>query len=254
MLEFASPKDRIILALDVNSVLKGIEIVEAVGPEIGVIKIGLEFENLMQADLIAAQDFEVREQVLLQRRLYRAVEGKHFADKKLHDIPNTLGRAMKQIARWHPKMVTVHSSTGISAMKEIVANKGSVMALAVTVLTSLDEQEVFRIFNREAKQEVLQLARDAVEAGMDGIVCSPRELEFLHAHPELRSLRKATPSIRSKDAPPDDQKRTMTAAEAIRAGADYLVIGRPITQAPEPVEAAKRFAEEIAAALQEMRS
>lgn len=93
------------------------------------------------------------------------------------------------------------------------------------------------------------MARDAKIAGCDGIICSPQELELLGKQKELSGLLKVTPGIRSSDAPPDDQKRTLSSGEAIRKGADFLVIGRPITNAPDPVEATKKIAEEIVAGL-----
>jgi orotidine-5'-phosphate decarboxylase len=125
-------------------------------------------------------------------------------------------------------------------------NRSHSLVLAVTVLTSLEENNAHLIFGGPSKAKVLQFARDAKLAGCNGIVCSPQELKLLGKQAELVSLLKVIPGIRSNDSPPDDQRRTMTAAEAVRAGADYLVIGRPITAAPDPVEAAKKFAAEIA--------
>ena len=123
------------------------------------------------------------------------------------------------------------------------------LVLAVTVLTSLGEYDTYLIFGAPSKAKVLQFARDAKIAGCDGIICSPQELEFLGNYPELRGLLKVVPGIRPKWSVTGDQKRIMTPSDAIKAGADYLVIGRPITNPPKEVgssvEAVKRIIEEI---------
>ncbi len=136
-------------------------------------------------------------------------------------------------------------------MRAAVKNKGDSKVLAVTVLTSTDEHDAFGIFGAPCKAKVLAFARDAKLAGCDGVVCSPLELLVLNEHPELEGLWKVTPSIRSPDDAVDDQRRTMSPREAISCGADELVIGRPITGAPSPVEAALKIAEEIAEGLKE---
>lgn len=154
------------------------------------------------------------------------------------------------------RMFNVHASASIEGMKEAVANKGAMKALAVTVLTTFDEKDVEHIYGQTSSVfKVMQFARDAAQAGMDGIVCSPKELMALR-HAQLpKGFLKVTPGVRPDWAFQDDQKRVMTPAEAIRAGADYLVIGGPIRKPPAeigtPVDAAKRIAEEIAEALEE---
>jgi len=150
-------------------------------------------------------------------------------------------------------MFNVHASAGIEAMMSAVANKGQALVLAVTVLTSLEENNANLIFGGPSKARVLQFARDAKLAGCDGIICSPQELELLGKQKELGGLLKITPGVRPEWASAGDQKRIMTPAEAIKAGATALVIGRPITKPPteigSPVDAAKRIAEEISAVL-----
>jgi orotidine-5'-phosphate decarboxylase len=203
----------------------------------------------MRADLL---DTKIMEEgyrhAQRQCYFYAQLNGNVFEDVKLDDIPNTVGRATKQIARWNPKMLNIHASCGIDAMFAVNDNKGAALAIAVTVLTSREENDALLTFGGPPKAKVLQFAREAKLAGMDGVVCSPQELKLIKSRRELNGLLTVVPGIREHDAPPDDQKRTMTAAEAVKAGADWLVIGRPITQAADPVEAAKHFAEQIASA------
>ena len=224
-------KDKIIVALDLDSLMKAKPLIEDLAEYVGCFKVGL--------DLLTA---EGAHQVVT---FVHALRGKVFFDGKFDDIPNTVGGAAKMVAQLGVSMFNVHASAGIEAMMAAVANKGQSLVLAVTILTSLEENNAHLIFGGPSKAKVLQLARDAKIAGCDGIICSPQELELLGKQKELRGLLKVTPGIRSSNSLPDDQKRTMSASEAIKAGADYLVIGRPITQALDPVLAAKRISEEI---------
>ena len=130
-----------------------------------------------------------------------------------------------------------------------VMNKGHSQVLAVTVLTSLEENNAYLLFGAPSKAKVLQFARDAKTAGVDGIICSPQELELLGKQKELMGLIKITPGVRPEWAAVGDQKRIMTPLEAIRAGATALVIGRPITNPPveigSPANAVNKIVEEI---------
>lgn len=241
------PKERIFVALDVDTPEKAWEYVSKLDQHVGGFKIGLEFTTSMLTRLIAAEsETEANFQLKKIRMLFGVLDGRVFWDGKFNDIPNTVGGASKAITRLNVKMFNVHASAGIDAMRAAAMNKSHSLVLAVTVLTSLEENNAHLIFGGPSKAKVIQFARDAKIAGCDGIVCSPQELKLLGKQTELMSLLKVIPGIRSKDSPPDDQRRTMTAAEAVKAGADYLVIGRPITAAPDPVAAAKKFAAEIA--------
>lgn len=240
------PKDRIIVALDVSDVHEAITLVEMLRAYVGGFKIGFEFFIAMFVQLIVAKDEEEANFKLRKiRHLFALLDGKLFLDLKLNDIPNTVGKASKAISALLTKMFNMHASAGPEAMKAAAANKGDSLLLAVTVLTSLEPATVRSIFGDFPTDKVLQFARQAMNAGLDGIVCSPQEIMPIRAETELASLKLVTPGIRDADAKPDDQKQTMTAAEAIIAGADYLVIGRPITTAPNPVEAVKKFIKEI---------
>lgn len=234
-------KDRIIVALDVDSLDKAKSLVESLSPYVGCFKIGLELLTAVGAP--KAVDF------------VHSFGGQVFYDGKFDDIPNTIGSASKAVAAMNVKMFNIHASAGIEAMVAAVANKDQSLVLAVTVLTSLEENNAHLIFGGPSKAKVLQFARDAKIAGCDGIICSPQELEFLSKQKELISLLKITPGVRPNWAAVGDQKRVMTPAEAIKAGATSLVIGRPITKPPAevgmPVDAVKMITSEIESALQE---
>jgi orotidine-5'-phosphate decarboxylase len=232
-------KDRIIVALDVSSLDKAKSLVESLAPHVGCFKVGLELLTAVGAPQVV--------------EFVHSLGGQVFYDGKFDDIPNTIGGATKAVAGLNVKMFNVHASAGVEAMMSAVANKGQSLVLAVTVLTSLEENNAHLIFGGPSKAKVLQLARDAKLAGCDGIICSPQELELLGKQKELGGLMKITPGVRPLWASAGDQKRIMTPSEAIKAGATALVIGRPITKPPaevgSPVDAVKKIAEEISSVL-----
>lgn len=248
------PKDRIIVALDVDDPIRAMSLVEDLASRVGCFKIGLEFINSMLASLIApkAQELAVGNLQTI-RELFKLLKGNILWDGKFDDIPNTVGGASKGVVRIGVKMFNVHASAGKEAVAQAVANKGNSLVLGVTVLTSIAEDECVSIFGDKPDNKVLHFARMLNEAGADGIICSPKELATLSGASAFDGLLKVTPGVRPAWAAKGDQKRVMTPADAIKAGADYLVIGRPIRQPPEeigsPVEAAKKIAEEIAGAI-----
>lgn len=229
-------KDRIIVALDVDNLNDARLLVESLAPHVGCFKVGLELLTAVGAPRVV--------------ELIHLFGGQVFYDGKFDDIPNTVGGAAKAVAGLNVRMFNVHASAGIEAMMAAVANKGTSLVLAVTVLTSLEENNANLIFGGPSKAKVLQFARDAKIAGCDGIICSPQELELLGKQKELVGLWMITPGVRPEWAATGDQKRIMTPAEAIKAGATALVIGRPITKPPAeigtPVDAVKRIISEIA--------
>jgi len=237
-------KKRIIVALDVPDMEQACLLVEELAWSVGYFKIGLQ--------LISAGLHKEIEQFIADCGCWS------FLDGKFCDIPNTVGAAAKNAAISGFQMFNVHASCGIKAMQAAVANKGDAKVLAVTVLTSLGEDETNLIFGAPVKAKVLQFARDAKLAGVDGLICSPKELKFLKQFPELEGLAFVTPGIRPKWAAKGDQVRITTPRDAIKAGADYLVIGRPITKPPEsvgsPKDAAEKIAEEIREAEEEKHS
>ena len=228
-----NPRDQIIVALDVGSLDKARPLIEALAPHVGCFKVGLELITAVGAPEVV--------------KFVHGLGGNLFFDGKFDDIPNTIAKASKAVASLGVKMFNVHASCGIESMKAAVANQGNSLVLAVTVLTSHDDASARRIYGSSAKDKVLQMARDAREAGVDGIICSPQELEILGK--DFSSFIKVTPGVRPTWASVGDQKRVMTPREAIKAGATALVIGRPITSPPEevgtPVDAVKKILEEI---------
>jgi len=174
-----------------------------------------------------------------------------FLDLKYHDIPNTVAGAIRAASKMKPFMVNVHAMGGAAMMRAAAsaaaeAGDDKPLLIAVTVLTSLGDEDLHAMgIAGTAEEQVIRLAKLTQDCGLDGVVCSAREV------PALReacgeSFKLVVPGIRPTWASSDDQKRIVTPSDAIRMGADYLVIGRPITSAPDPVEAAKRIAEELA--------
>jgi orotidine-5'-phosphate decarboxylase len=180
-----------------------------------------------------------------------------FLDLKFHDIPNTVAGAVRAVAPLEPLIFNVHASGGVAMMQAArdaaaeTADKNGLRrakVIGVTVLTSLDDSDLGRVGQAApARDQVLRLAELSRESGLDGVVCSPQEIAPLRARLGDGFLL-VTPGIRPAWAAVGDQKRVMTPAEAARAGADYLVIGRPITADQDPAGAAGRIAAEIDAA------
>jgi len=231
--------ERIIIALDVKNREDSRALVQKL-PAARIFKVGLELFTAEGPALLAE---------------LRAAGKKVFLDLKLHDIPNTVAQAVKAGARHGVQMMTLHASGGKEMLARAaeaaaeVAAKESVprpMLLGVSVLTSLKDEELRQVgFADGAAAQVLRLAKLAKSAGLDGVVSSAQEVTAVRRETGSGFLI-VTPGIRPAWAAADDQKRIMTPAEAIRLGADYLVIGRPITQAPSPQEAFDRVLEEIA--------
>ena len=181
-----------------------------------------------------------------------------FLDLKYHDIPNTVGAACRAAADLGVWMLNVHAMGGRTMLEAACAALGSrserPLLIAVTVLTSLAAQDLEDVGIQEAPDAlVLRLAGLAQATGLDGVVCSPREA------PALRNrfgpgFKLVTPGVRPSGAAADDQQRIATPGQAIAAGADYLVIGRPVTRAPDAIEALRTMDAEVAAALREARS
>ncbi len=232
-------RERLIVALDVDNLTTALSLVDKLTPHVGYFKVGLELLTAVGAPQVVTE---------IHKR-----HGKIFFDGKFDDIPNTVAGATKSVAGLGVALFDVHASAGLEAMKAAVKNKGKARCLAVTVLTSFTEEECQATFGASPDKKVLEFALKAAEAGVDGIVCSPRELATLGKSDKLKALWKVTPGVRPSWASGDDQKRIMTPLEAIRQGATHLVVGRPILRPPpavgDPVTAAKKIVEEIAEAL-----
>jgi orotidine-5'-phosphate decarboxylase len=178
--------------------------------------------------------------------------GRLFLDLKLHDIPETVGRAAASAARFEAEFLTVHAAGGEEMMKRAVEGAGSTRVLAVTVLTSLNESDLSADgLAGPVAAAVARRAKVAAAAGVAGLVCSPQEIAEAKAveTPEGLSLLAVVPGVRPAGSSLGDQKRVATPASTIAAGADYLVIGRPIRDAPEPAAAFAAVVRELEGAL-----
>jgi orotidine-5'-phosphate decarboxylase len=233
------PHERTFVALDTTDLAHALDLANALSGHVGGMKVGKEFFTACGPDGV------------------RAVTDcgmPVFLDLKFHDIPNTVAGAIKASLALSPYMVNVHASGGETMMRAATqsaeaAGEGRPLVLGVTVLTSMDESDLQEIgVESSIPDQVMRLASLAQFSGLDGVVCSAREVEDLREHLG-KEFKLVVPGIRPQWASSDDQKRIVTPAAAIAIGADYLVIGRPITGASDPVEAANKIAAEIAAGI-----
>jgi orotidine-5'-phosphate decarboxylase len=223
--------DKIIVALDVPSKSDALQLVEQLRPEISFFKIGLQ--------LYTAEGPEIVRAVL-------GYDGKVFLDLKLYDIPNTVAHAIESASKLGIQMLTIHLSGGTEMIRAAVAaKKTGISILGVTVLTSATQQTLDQLaIGEQLDRHVIRLANLGAAAGIDGLVASPFEVKFLRT--ELGDkLKLISPGVRPAWSEQGDQKRTMTPREAIDAGADYLVIGRPITARKNPREALEKILREL---------
>jgi orotidine-5'-phosphate decarboxylase len=223
--------DKIIVALDAATKAQALALVEQLRDKISFFKIGLQ--------LYTAEGPETVRAVL-------ATGAKLFLDLKLHDIPNTVAKAVESAANLSVQMLTIHLSGGSEMIRDAVAARKDTMSiLGVTVLTSADASTLREVgISEKVDEQVLRLARLGIENGVDGLVCSPHEIKALRAEFGDK-IKIVVPGIRPSWSEPGDQKRFMTPREAIDAGADYLVIGRPITAHKNPREAVGRILREF---------
>ncbi len=261
MFEVSKTKDRIIVALDVETAAEAREIIADLRGEVGAFKIGLQLFTSAGASF-------VREMVEAGIKL--------FLDVKFHDIPNTVAKASIEVARFGVWMFNVHALGGAEMMRKTVENVRETCEkenlsqpkiIGVTVLTSSTRETLREVgIEKEMNEQVLSLAQLTAKCSLDGVVASPLEISQLRGSIKSEDFLIVTPGIRSsrfkvhsskftvEDQIPktklqietyEDQKRVMTAAEAIAAGADYLVIGRPILQAEDRILAVRKILEEI---------
>jgi orotidine-5'-phosphate decarboxylase len=232
-------KNPIIAALDVPSAEPALKLAEQIAPAVGAFKIGKELFVAAGPDIV---------------KRVRATGASVFLDLKLHDIPNTVARAVASATRLDVQMLTIHTSGGGEMMRAAEKSaqdtakslgRPAPLVLGVTVLTSMDSNSLSEIgCEANVGQQVARLAALAVKSGLRGLVCSPLEIA------ELRRLLPAeiqlvTPGIRTGAEKADDQKRTLTPREAIQAGASWLVVGRPIYAAENPRAAAEKILESL---------
>jgi orotidine-5'-phosphate decarboxylase len=232
MAHVISPRDRLIVALDAPDVASATRLVEAIGDEASFYKIGIELAYGGGLALVP--------------RLLDA--GKSvFLDLKLHDIPNTVERATAQVAKLGATFLTIHAYPQTMRAAVAGASGSALKLLAVTVLTSIDDADLAEAgYALNVKALAARRGEQAKAAKVDGLVASAEEIAALRAALG-REVILATPGIRLSGADVGDQKRVATPKQAIAAGADYLVVGRPITRAPDPRGATAAIVAEIAA-------
>ncbi len=222
----------IILAVDVPSESEAKKLIETVGNRVGTYKIGSELFTKCGPEIVKS---------------VRATGAQVFLDLKFYDIPNTVSKAIAAAAALDVQMLTIHVSGGRQMMENALKSSqesaiGSPpLVLGVTVLTSFNQAQLSETgLSLDIDKQVLLLAKLAVDSGLKGLVCSPLEIETLRKNIP-NDVKLVTPGIRPPSASSDDQKRIMSPEEALRLGADYLVIGRPIYAAPNPAEAAENI-------------
>ncbi|NKB18933.1 MAG: orotidine-5'-phosphate decarboxylase [Alphaproteobacteria bacterium] len=236
-MESLTPAERIFCAIDTTDLGQAVELAEALKGAVGGFKLGKEFFTANGPDGVA----RISE---LGQRI--------FLDLKYHDIPNTVAGAINAAKSLNCYMLTIHASGGSAMVRAAVEAKGQEeppRILAVTILTSLAADDLVQMGQKPpVADQVLRLGKLARDSGADGLVASPQEVAALRKElgPDCLLV---VPGIRPAWASTDDQKRIMTPADAVKAGADFLVIGRPITQSDDPRNAADRIAGEITAAL-----
>lgn len=227
--------DRLIVALDVPNALEGLKLAETLGDTVSFYKIGL---GMLTGGGLA-----------LANELKDEYGKKIFLDMKLFDIGNTVEAAVRGLAQFDLDFLTVHGDPHV--VRAAAEGKGGkdMKILAVTILTSLDRSDLDAglIKHGDVQDLVLERAARAMEAGADGVIASPQEAAFIRALPEAEGKLIVTPGVRPAGAELGDQKRVATPAQAIKDGADHIVVGRPIRNAADPRVAAQAVLAELAA-------
>ena len=235
----ASVKERLIVALDLDDLERVKTSVKLLAGELGMFKVGKQLFTHAGPAVV---------------KMIEEMGGEVFLDLKFHDIPTTVAKAAIEATRLGVKMFNVHASGSLEMMRQTAKEVRRVcrqeslrrpIMLAVTVLTSLEKRDLERVgVDREVLDQVVRLASLSQEAGMDGVVASPQEVAAIRAACGRR-FAIVTPGIRPQGGKRDDQRRVMTPAEALSAGVDYIVVGRPITEAQDPLSAAREIVAEM---------
>ena len=234
-----SMRERLILALDVDDLERVKALVSLLDSKVGMFKVGKQLFTHAGPQAV---------------KLIQSMGGEVFLDLKFHDIPNTVAKAAIEATRLGVKMFNVHASGSLEMMRLTVREVSRVcrqeglrrpIMLAVTVLTSLNKSDLQRVgVDGEVADQVIRLALLTRQAGMDGVVASPQEVAPIRAACGSRFII-VSPGVRPQRAKRNDQRRVMTPEEAIRAGADYIVVGRPIMEAKDPMRAAQEIITEM---------
>ena len=212
---------RLIIALDFKNIDEMSHFISNLDPQKCIVKVGLQLfisEGPKVLDFLSQRGFEI------------------FLDLKLHDIPNTVRKSVEEISQLNVKLTTIHLQGGRDMIQAANEAKGRTKILGVSLLTSLDDSDTRELYNNDFNKQFDNLINFAMETKIDGIVCSSQELELI----KDSSLIKVVPGIRNQHSS-DDQKRVMASGEAYSNGADYIVVGRPITQAKDIEKAIKDY-------------
>ena len=231
----SAAKDPIIVALDFPTEKEALQCVDRLGESASFYKVGLQLYTAAGPEIV--------------RKLHEN-DLKVFLDLKCHDIPNTVAGAVRSAAALGVNMLTIHATGGREMIQaaQTAASESELRLFGVTVLTSMDAKTLSELAGQDVQpsDQVLRLAALAADCKLPGLVCSPLEVSILR---QLfgRKFELITPGVRPEWATADDQQRIMTPAKALELGADWLVVGRPVTQAADPKEALQRIREEIGA-------
>lgn len=226
--------EKLIVALDMKTLDEAKEVIEKLSSTVKVFKVGMGLFTLYGPEAV---------------KLVHDSGAKVFLDLKFHDIPNTVAHAVRSAAKLGVFMISIHALGGSEMMMRAVEaareSGNRPKLIGVTVLTSMDQSSIGEVgIDKKIEDEVVSLARLGKDSGLDGVVASPNEVSLIR-----RNLGKdfiiVTPGIRPAGAKKDDQKRIMTPADAVKAGADYIVVGRPIIETKDPLEAAKKIIKEM---------
>jgi orotidine-5'-phosphate decarboxylase len=225
-------KDRLIVALDVENLAKAKRLVDALFPVVKIFKVGSQLFTACGPSVIA---------------MIKKKGAKVFLDLKFNDIPNTMVKAARELLKYKVAIFTVHTLAGPQGLKEVsrICKGSKTKVLGVTILTSICPHFLQDLkIQRTLSDEVLYLAKMAKRCGLDGVICSMQEAKIIRKHLGKNFII-VTPGIRPKGAQKNDQKRTATPQEAIAAGADYIVVGRPIIEAKDSLKAAEAILAQI---------
>ena len=225
-------RDRLIVALDLPTQTKALALVSVLSGSVSIFKIGLQLYTAAGPEIV---------------RAVAATGARIFLDLKLHDIPNTVAKAVSAASELGVQMLTIHLSGGRAMIEAAVqARPPGLSLLGVTVLTSATQETLREVGVTGAlEDQVMRLGALGKDCGVDGLITSPQEVRTLREHlgPEIKLV---TPGVRPAWAGADDQKRFTTPSDALKNGADFLVVGRPITANPDPRAAVERLLEEMA--------
>ena len=218
---------KIIVALDSSDLKKTVKIAKKLKKEVFAFKIGYEF--FLNHGISGYNKI-------------KTISPNIFLDLKLHDIPNTVKKGMQAIYKMRPLLTTIHISGGDNMISSSLINRKNMKILGVSILTSLDEKQTYKYYNEKSiKNLVIKFVKEAKKLNLDGIVCSPKEIKYIREKIGNNFII-VTPGIRlDKSNKKDDQKRIMTPEEAIKMGANYLVIGRPILESVNPLQKLKEI-------------